>query len=85
MARQKADRRSVIENLLLLAEKSIIESELKEIFVWGKALEAEADGNEKGCNEFKMKFAAQKRDRQDSYEPWRDLLEKELSTLIEVV
>lgn len=79
MERQKADRTSVIENLMLMAEKSIIESEMKEKFVWDKYLKAQADGDDKGANEFKMKYAAQKRDRQDSYEPWKELLEKELS------
>ena len=75
----KVTKKQVIENLLELAEKSIIESELKEKFIWQKHLESLDKGNEKEANEFKMKFAAQKRDRQDSYEPWKELLEKELS------
>ena len=76
----KVTKKQVVENLLELAEKSIIESELKEKFVWQKHLDALDKGNEKEANEFKMKFAAQKRDRQDSYEPWRTLLQEELKT-----
>ena len=79
MEKKEVKRELVIQNLLELAEKSIIESELKEKFIWQKHLDALDKGNEKEANEFKMKFAAQKRDRQDSYEPWQKMLEKELS------
>jgi hypothetical protein len=72
-------RKKVVENLLDMSKKSIIESELKEKFIWSKHLEAVEDGNTADADNLKMKFAAQKRERQDTYEPWKEMLEKELS------
>jgi hypothetical protein len=73
------ERKEVIKNLLELAERSIVESELKEKFLWSQHNKEIDNGNEKEADKFKMQFAAQKRNRQDSYEPWKELLEKELS------
>jgi hypothetical protein len=76
-----ATKKEVIQNLLDLAEKSIIESELKEKFLWELHLGEQEKANEKAANEIKMKFAAQKREREDTYIPWKNLLEKELQNL----
>lgn len=72
------ERKEVIKTMLDLAEKSIIESELKEKFIWSKHLKELDNGNKQEADKLKMQFAAQKRDRQDSYEPWKELLKKEL-------
>ena len=76
-----ANKKEVIQNLLDLAEKSIIESELKEKFLWELHLGEQEKANEKAANEVKMKFADQKGEREDTYITWKNLLEKELQNL----
>ena len=75
------ERKEVIKNLLDLAERAIIESELKEKFKWSLYLKETEKGNTQEADKNKMEFAAQKRGRQDVYEPWKTLLEEELKGL----
>jgi hypothetical protein len=78
MENTKVEKRDIVANLLLSGRKAIIESELKEKFLWNKHLKELENGNKEEANKIKMQFAAQKRDRQDSFEPWVEMLEKEL-------
>lgn len=72
------NKKEVVANLLELAEKSIIESELKEKFIWSQHVKENERGNSKESEKYKMQFAAQKMTRQETFEPWKELLEKEL-------
>jgi hypothetical protein len=78
MAKTKEE---VIQTLVDASKDAITESKVKEGYLWSRYLHFTEKNNEKVANEFKMKFAAQKRDREETFETWLDYLEDEQSKL----